>query len=99
MRVLQTAEYARWFARLRDVQAKARIDVRVRRLSLGQFGDAKALGGGVSELRIDTGPGYRLYFARHGEEVVLLLIGGDKSRQQADIAKARTLAAQWEPDR
>ena len=92
----QTRDYARWFAALRDVRAKARIDARLRRLSLGLAGDAKSLGGGIGELRIDYGPGYRIYFARRGETVVLLLTGGDKSRQQADIARARELAAQWE---
>ena len=95
VRVLQTDDYARWFATLRDQRAKARIDARVRRLSLGNAGDIKALGGGIGELRIDYGPGYRVYFTRAGDRLVLLLIGGDKSRQQADIAKARTLAADW----
>lgn len=95
VRVLQTDEYARWFAALRDQRARARIDVRVRRLSLGNAGDAKALGGGISELRIDYGPGYRLYFTQAGDRLVLLLTGGDKSRQSADIATARSLAAMW----
>jgi putative addiction module killer protein len=96
--ILQTPDYARWFSGLRDVRAKARIDARVRRLSLGNFGDAKAIGGGISELRVDYGPGYRIYVARRGATLVLLLIGGDKSRQQADIAEARRLAAEWEAD-
>jgi len=94
--VLQTETYTRWFAGLRDTRAKARILDRVRRLSLGNFGDAKSVGQGVSELRIGYGPGYRIYFARRGAALVLLLAGGDKSRQWVDIAKARELAAQWE---
>jgi putative addiction module killer protein len=93
--VLETPNYARWFASLRDERAKARVLARVRRLSVGGFGDAKSVGGGVSELRIDYGPGYRVYFARRGAALVLLLMGGDKSRQRADIAKARELTVQW----
>ena len=96
--VRQTATYARWFAALRDVRAKARIDARIRRLSLGNLGDAKSVGGGVSELRVDYGPGYRIYFAQRGTTLVLLLTGGDKSRQQADIAQARALAAEWKAE-
>lgn len=96
--VLQTATYARWFARLRDERAQSRILARVRRLSLGNFGDAKPVGGGVSELRVDYGPGYRVYFTRRGAQLVLLLTGGDKSRQRADIAEAREIAAQWDDE-
>jgi putative addiction module killer protein len=94
--ILQTETYARRFAGLRDARAKGRIEIRVRRLSLGNFGDVKAVGGGISELRVDYGPGYRIYFARQGSALVLLLTGGDKTRQWADIAKARELAAIWE---
>lgn len=96
--ILQTSNYSRWFASLRDVRTRARIDVRIRRLSLGNPGDAKSLGGGISELRVDFGPGYRVYFARKGPALILLLAGGDKSRQQADIARAREIAAQWDAD-
>lgn len=96
--IRQTETYARWFASLRDPRAKARIDVRIRRLSLGNPGDTKSVVGGVSELRIDYGPGYRLYYTRRGDTLVLLLTGGDKSRQQADIALAHTLAKQWKVD-
>lgn len=96
MEVIQTDAYAGWFAALRDLHARARIDARIRRLSLGNFGDAKALGGGVSELRVDYGPGYRIYFSRRGTALILLLCGGDKSGQKADIARAREIAAQWE---
>ncbi len=94
--VLQTPAYARWFEGLRDERAKGRILARIRRLSLGNAGDVKSVGGGVSELRVDYGPGYRIYLARRGDGLVLLLTGGDKSRQRADIAKAREVAATWE---
>lgn len=90
--VRQTAVFESWFVKLRDVEAKARINVRIRRLSLGNFGDTKPVGGGVSELRIHYGPGYRLYFVRRGDELVILLNGGDKSGQDRDIARARELA-------
>src|SRR5947209_15412624 len=83
--VRQTKEYERWFARLRDYRARARIDVGIRRLSLGNPGDVKAIGEGVSELRIDYGPGYRIYYLHRGEIVVVLLCGGDKSTQDKDI--------------
>ena len=90
--VRQTDQYARWFEKLRDKRAKARINARIRRLSLGNPGDVRAVGQGVSELRIDYGPGYRIYFAQQGQSQVLLLAGGDKSTQARDILKARNLA-------
>jgi putative addiction module killer protein len=96
--ILETDQYRRWFERLRDERAKARINARIRRLSLGNPGDVKALGGGLSEIRVDYGPGYRIYFTTRGAALVLLLGAGDKSRQQADIARARELAAAWEPN-
>lgn len=96
--ILETPAYARWFAALRDPQAKARVLTRLRRLSLGNFGDSKALGSGLNEMRIDYGPGYRIYFARRGDTLVLLLTGGDKSRQRADIEQARALAALWDSE-
>lgn len=96
--ILQTAAYASWFASLRDIRACARIDARIRRLSLGNRGDTRSVGGGVSELRIDYGPGYRIYFAHRGDALVLLLTGSDKSRQQVDIARARELAAEWKAE-
>lgn len=90
--VRQTDLYARWFDALRDRQARARILVRIRRLSLGNAGDARPVGEGVSEMRIDYGPGYRVYFIRRGEELVVLLAGGDKGTQDRDIRTARELA-------
>ena len=90
--VRQTEEYSEWFANLRDIQARARINARIRRLSLGNPGDVKPVGEGVSELRIDYGPGYRVYFLQRGCEVVILLAGGDKHTQQKDIQTALELA-------
>lgn len=87
-------EYERWFESLSDRTARARIDVRVRRLSLGNPGSVAAVGDGISELKIDHGPGYRVYFIRHGDHYVLLLAGGDKSTQSRDILRAKDLARQ-----
>jgi putative addiction module killer protein len=92
LEVLQTTVYAGWFAGLRDRTAKTRIDIRIRRLSLGNAGDVKAVGEGVSELRVDYGPGYRVYFVQRETMVVVLLVGGDKSSQAGDIRKAQALA-------
>ena len=90
--IRQTETYAKWFSSLRDRQAKARIDIRIRRLSLGNPGDVKAVGEGVSELRINHGPGYRVYFVQHGQTVVILLAGGDKRTQDRDVKTALELA-------
>ena len=90
--VRQTIVFEAWMDGLKDLRAIARIEVRLRRLSLGHLGDAKSLGDGVSEMRIDYGPGYRLYFTRRGERIVILLCGGDKKRQSDDIARAKQLA-------
>ncbi len=90
--VRRTAIFQDWLTKLRDVEAKARIAARIRRLSFGNFGDAKPVGNGVSELRIHHGPGYRIYFVRRGHELVILLCGGDKSDQDQDIARAKKLA-------
>jgi len=76
------------------MRAIARISARIDRLALGNFGDAKPVGEGVSELRVDYGPGYRVYFQQRGNALILLLCGGDKRTQQADIARAKTLAAE-----
>ena len=86
--IRQTEVFATWFARLRDRQARARITARIRRLSLGNPGDVRPVGGGVSEMRVDYGPGYRVYFVQRGEVLVILLCGGDKRTQERDIARA-----------
>jgi putative addiction module killer protein len=90
--VWQTDVFTDWFAGLRDREARARITVRIRRLSLGNPGDVKPVGSGVSEMRIDYGPGYRVYFVGRGNTVVVLLCGGDKRQQDRDIARALELA-------
>jgi putative addiction module killer protein len=92
--VQQTAEFTVWLQELRDIRARARIAARIDRLAFGLMGDVKSVGGSVSELRIDYGPGYRVYFTRRGGELVILLCGGDKSSQGRDIAKAKEMAAQ-----
>ena len=92
LEVRQTVTYAEWFSGLRDRTAKTRIDIRIRRLSLGNAGDVKRVGEGVSELRVDYGPGYRVYFIQKGSVYVVLLAGGDKSTQDRDIREAKALA-------
>ncbi len=92
IQIQQTETYAKWFDGLRDRITRARIDIRIRRLSLGNAGDAKPVGDGVSELRVDHGPGYRVYFVQRGEVVIILLAGGDKSTQDKDIRNAKALA-------
>ncbi len=94
--VYKTDEFARWFKKLRDRQAKSRILARIDRLQLGYFGDVESVGDGVSELRLFYGPGYRIYFIRRSAVVVILLSGGDKRSQSEDIAKAKALAQQLE---
>ena len=91
LEVRQTLTYSDWFNSLRDHLARTRIDIRIRRLSLGNAGDVKAVGEGVSELRINYGPGYRIYFVQQGNICVVLLAGGDKSSQDQDISKAKIL--------
>ena len=90
--IRETETFTRWFAELRDLQARARVLVRIRRLSLGNPGDVRPVGEGVSEMRIDWGPGYRVYFVRRGKETVILLAGGDKRSQAKDIRTALELA-------
>ncbi len=96
MRVKKTDEYREWLDRLRDQAGRARILVRVDRLIHGNPGDHRNLQGGVSELKIDFGPGYRVYYTQRGEQLLLLLIGGDKSSQAKDITKAQQLAKDFE---
>lgn len=90
--ILKTQVFARWIDGLRDLRARARVQVRIERLATGNAGDAKPVGEGVSELRIDYGPGYRVYFTRRGHRVVILLAGGSKRSQAADIKIALRLA-------
>ena len=90
--IRQTERYAHWFTSLRVGRARMRIEARIRRLSLGNFGDVRPVGEGVSEMRIDYGPGYRVYFVQRGAALVVLLAGGDKRTQDRDIATARALA-------
>ncbi len=92
MEIRQTGAFSDWLEKLRDLQAVARIDLRIRRMSLGNPGDVRPVGGGVSELRVDVGPGYPVYFTRRPDGTVVLLCGGDKRRQRADIARARQMA-------
>ena len=92
IKVRQTVAYENWFRRLRDREARARILIRVRRLALGNPGDVRPVGAGISELRIDYGPGYRVYWLLADRETAVLLLGGDKNSQRQDIGKARDLA-------
>lgn len=92
MEIRQTETYSRWFSTLRDRQAKARIDIRIRRLSMGNPGDVKPVEQGISELRINYGPGYRVYFIQRGETFIILLAGGNKRTQEQDIKTALDLA-------
>ena len=90
--IKKTDVYARWLDNLRDIRARARVLARVERLAAGNPGNVKSVGEGVSEMRIDYGPGYRVYFTRRGNEIVILLAGGDKGTQNADIKTAQELA-------
>lgn len=92
--VRQTAEFAKWIARLRDTRGRAKIAARIDRLSMGHPGDVRPVGEGISELRIHDGPGYRIYYAQRGTVLIVLLCGGDKSSQSRDIAIAKKLAAE-----
>lgn len=90
--IRKTDIFAKWLDGLRDIRARARIQARIERLATGNPGDVKAVSEGVSELRIDYGPGYRVYYKKHGQKVVILLAGGDKSTQAKDIKSALRLA-------
>lgn len=94
----QTEAFRDWRTRLRDERARALIASRLDRLAFGNAGDVKPVGEGISELRIDFGPGYRIYFQRRGSSLILLLCGGDKSTQAKDILRAKRLAKEWEDD-
>ncbi|MGD9629283.1 MAG: type II toxin-antitoxin system RelE/ParE family toxin [Pyrinomonadaceae bacterium] len=94
--IIKSDTFDRWLRKLRDPQAKARVEMRIRRLSLGNAGDVQPIGEGLSEMRIDYGPGYRVYYMQQSKVLVLLLCGGDKSSQRKDIARAHEIAAAWE---
>lgn len=93
--IIESDEFKGWISALRDWAAKARINARIRRLSLGNPGQFRHLGEGVSELKIDYGPGYRVYFSQRGSVLALLLCGGDKSTQEMDIAEAKRILRKW----
>lgn len=95
-RVSETTEFAKWLGSLRDLRAATKIADRLKRAANGNFGDVESAGSGISEMRIDYGPGYRVYFFKHGNEIVILLCGGDKRTQNVDIVEARRLRAQIE---
>jgi len=91
----QTSAFSRWLKSLKDLQAKAAIVLRLKQVQAGHLGDVKSVGGGVSELRWHLGPGYRVYFIRRGPLVIVLLAGGDKRSQDADIDRAIKIAQDW----
>ncbi|MFZ3017126.1 MAG: type II toxin-antitoxin system RelE/ParE family toxin [Gallionella sp.] len=93
--IIQSDEFKVWHDGLRDKITRARVSARIRLAEQGSLGDWKSLRDGVSEMRIDVGPGYRLYFIRRGNTVVVLLCGGDKRKQDADIERAINLAKRW----
>jgi putative addiction module killer protein len=93
--LIKSSTFDAWLSRLKDRRALARITMRLDRLALGNPGDVKPIGNGLSEMRIDTGPGYRVYYMQRGGIVIILLCGGDKTTQDRDIARAKALAEQW----
>ena len=96
--VIQTEAFRDWLGGLKDRRAVARVLVRLERIAGGNLGDVKPVGAGVSEARVDYGPGYRLYFASHGQTLIVLLIGGDKSTQDKDIKSAKALWETWKEE-
>jgi len=93
--VVKSAVFDQWIRKLKDRHARARVLVRIDRLAAGNPGDVKPVGDGISELRIDYGPGYRVYYLQEGSRLILLLCGGDKSTQQPDITQAHRIAEEW----
>jgi putative addiction module killer protein len=93
--LVKSATFDRWLSGLKDLRARARIAIRLDRLALGNPGDSKPVGSGVRELRIDYGPGYRVYFTQRGITTLVLLCGGDKRTQSADIKRAIAIATEW----
>ncbi|MGN6251381.1 MAG: type II toxin-antitoxin system RelE/ParE family toxin [Marmoricola sp.] len=96
--MLESETYLRWMDGLRDRRAAMRVQVRVDRLAAGNPGDVRPVGNGISEMRIDYGPGYRVYFQKRGDTLVVLLCGGDKSTQPKDIENAERIAKEWRND-
>jgi len=96
--VRETENFKKWIRELKDRIAQSVIIARIRRISAGNFGDSKPVGDGVSELRIDYGPGFRVYFTRRGQEIIILLCGGDKSTQSRDIETAKHIAENLEEE-
>jgi putative addiction module killer protein len=96
--LLTTIEFDVWLRRLRDRNARLKITARMLRLASGNPGDVKPIGEGLSEVRVNYGPGYRIYYMRRGPVIIILLWGGDKSTQQQDIAKAKLLASEWKDE-
>jgi putative addiction module killer protein len=99
MKARKSSVYKKWIKKLRDSRARYRILARIKRLENGNPGDVGPIGDGCSEMRIDYGPGYRVYYKDTGKEIIILLCGGDKSTQQDDIVKAKKIAADYNPDR
>jgi putative addiction module killer protein len=93
--IFRSTTFNSWLADLKDRNARVRVLTRLDRLANGNFGDLKTVGGGIFEMRIDYGPGYRIYLKRHGDVVVVILAGGNKTTQQKDIALAQSLAKSW----
>ncbi len=93
--IVKSDRFDRWLTQLKNSPARARIEARILRLSMGNPGDVKPVGGGVSEMRIGHGPGYRVYYMRRGQVLIVLLCGGGKSIQAADIRAALTIAKDW----
>ncbi|MCW7549614.1 type II toxin-antitoxin system RelE/ParE family toxin [Photorhabdus sp. APURE] len=96
MEIKSTSIFNQWIDKLKDTRAKAKIQVRIKRLQFGNFGDVKPVGEGISELRIDEGKGYRIYITSHGEQLIILLCGGDKSTQSKDIQQAKKIIKEIE---
>lgn len=93
--IKQTEMFSKWLYKLKDIQGKVSILRRVDRMKKGNFGDYKPLGDGINELRLKTGPGYRIYYTQKDDEIIVLLIGGDKSTQSKDIEKAKELLKEF----
>ncbi len=96
--IVKSATFDRWLRKLKDRRVTARVLVRIDRLASGNPGDVQPVGGGISELRIDYGPGYRVYYLQDGPRLIVLLCGGDKSSQDRDIKEAHRIAKEWKND-